>query len=111
MKKILKKLAILLVFPLFMTSCYTSRVYHGTVTAKTPQVEVASKGNPILLWGLLPLDGANQEAKNNIGERQNYTTKTQWTFVDGFLNVITFGIYSPTTTKYYVPLDEVSSTK
>lgn len=105
MKKLLFA-AIILSASLTMTSCYTSRVYHGNVTEKTPQIEVASKSNPILLWGLLPLKGANQEAKDNVGDKKNYTTKTQWTFVDGFLNCITLGIYSPTTTKYYVPLDE-----
>jgi hypothetical protein len=99
--------AIILVLALTTTSCYTSRVYHGNVTSKTPTVEVASKANPILLWGLLPLNGASQEAPDNIGDRVNYTTKTQWTFVDGLLNLLTMGIYSPTTTKYYVPLNEV----
>ncbi len=97
---------IVLFASLTMTSCYTSKVYHGTVTDKTPQVEVASRTNQILLWGLLPLDQANQEAKDSVGERRNYTTKTQWTVVNGLLNCVTFGIYSPTTTIYYVPLDE-----
>ncbi len=105
MKKLLLALSVAFL-SLTMTSCYTSRVYHGSANEKTPQIEVSSKSNPILLWGLLPLNGANQEAKNAVGERLNYTTKTQWTFVDGLLNCITLGIYSPTTTKYYVPLDE-----
>ncbi len=105
MKKILFALCVMFL-SLSMTSCYTSRVYHGDVTEKTPQIEVSSKSNPILLWGLLPLKGANQEAKDAIGERKNYTTTTQWTFVDGLLNCITAGIYSPTTTKYYIPVDE-----
>ncbi|SHG43606.1 Bor family protein [Dysgonomonas macrotermitis] len=105
MKKLFLVSAIVLLASTF-TSCYTSRVYHGSVTETTPQVEVASKSNPILLWGLLPLKKANQEAKDNVGNRKNYTTLTQWTFVDGLLNCITLGIYSPTTTKYYIPADE-----
>lgn len=102
-----KKTIIVAVCTILLTSCYTSQVYHGNVTDTTPQVEVASKTNPILLWGLVPLKGANQLAKDGIGDRKNYTTKTQWTFVNGLLNVITFGLYSPTTTKYYVPIDEI----
>lgn len=103
-----KSLMIVAISATLFTSCYTSQVYHGNVTENTPQIEVASKNNPMLLWGLVPLNGCNQEAKNNIGDRKNYTTKTQWTFVNGLLNCITLGIYSPTTTKYLVPIDDIN---
>lgn len=102
----MKKLILIPSIILLMTSCYTSKVYHGNITENTPQLEVASKGNSILLWGLLPLKSAEQKAKDVVGERKNYTTVTQWTFVDGLLSCITLGIYSPTTTKYYIPADE-----
>lgn len=88
------------------SSCYTSKVYHGTMTENTPQIEVASKSNSILLWGLLPLQSSKQKASDVVGDKSNYTTVNTWTFVDGLLNCITFGIYSPTTTKYYLPVNE-----
>lgn len=103
----MKKILLLALIALSMSSCYTSKVYHGNITANTPQVEVASKQNPILLWGLLPLKNAEQKASDYVGDRANYTTKNTWEFVDGFLSVLTFGIYSPTTTKYYIPVEEV----
>jgi hypothetical protein len=102
----MKKIILFAVMALAMTSCYTSRVYHGTVTENTSQIEIASKRNHIMLWGLLPLK-TGQKASDVLGNKTNYTTQNTWTFIDGFLNVITYGIYTPTTTKYYVPWDEV----
>jgi len=100
--------AVILLSSFLMTSCYTSRVYHGNVSETTPQVEVASKSNPILLWGLLPLKGANQKASDSIGDRKDFTVKNTQTFIDGLLSCITLGIYTPTTTQYYVPVDSVN---
>lgn len=105
----MKKFLLLASLAVVMSSCYTSRVFHGSVTENTPQVEVSSKKNPIMLWGLLPLKNADQKASNVVGNKTNYTTKTTWTFVDGLLNCVTLGIYTPTTTVYYVPVDEASN--
>lgn len=104
----MKKTFLLLIIAFTMSSCYTSSVYHGTVTKITPQVEIAVVRNPIMFWGLLPLKNADQKASDNVGNKTNYTTTTQWTFTDGLLNCVTMGIYSPTTTKYFVPLDEIN---
>jgi len=89
----------------FLTSCYTSRVFHGNVTDNTPKIQVASRTNHFLLYGLIPI-GANHQASNSIGDRVNYTTVTTHTFVNGLLSAITFGIYTPTTTRFYVPLSD-----
>ena len=97
--------ALLLCF--FLTSCYTSRVFHGNVTQTTPQIEVASERNHILFWGLLPLNSASREARNSVGDRRNYTTVTTHSFVDGLLSALTFGIYTPTTTRFLVPLSDL----
>lgn len=88
---------------LLMSSCYTSTINHGRVNENTPMVKVASKKNPIMLWGLLPLSGANQKASDILKNNPNYRTKNSWTFIDGFLNFLTLGIYTPTTTTYYLP--------
>lgn len=47
------------------------------------------------------------EAKKYVGERENYAVKYNWTFLNGFLNCITCGIYAPTTTTFYVPLADL----
>lgn len=93
---------------IFLSSCYSSRVINGEITVKEPLVEVNAKRNNFLFWGLLPIGETQntQYAKNYIGEKENYATRTSWTFIDGVLNCITLGIYTPTTTTYYLPMNK-----
>ena len=93
---------------LLMSSCYTAKVAHGSLTTDSPVVKVNSKKNHALIEGLIPLNGGFVASKY-VGERSDYVTKSQITFVDGFLRVITFGIYSPSTTNFYVPISDVST--
>lgn len=92
---------------MLLTSCYTSKVYVGKVTPKEPLVEVASKMNHIFLFGLIP-GKSTVLAVDKVADQKDYMIKNQWRFVDGFLSVITFGIYTPTITKFYVPLKQIS---
>lgn len=94
---------------LTLTSCYNTKILHGAVTPKDPVTEVNKKWNHHLLWGLVPLDNATMQAADFIGNRNNYVVKTNQTFVNGLVNCLTFGIYSPTTTTYYIPLSDVNS--
>lgn len=89
-----------------LSSCYSSRVLNGNVTDSDPVIKVNAKKNHFLLYGLIPL-GKAQQASDYVGKRTNYVARTSWTFVDGFLNWLTCGVYTPTTTTYYVPLDEI----
>lgn len=93
---------------LLMSSCYTAKVAHGNLTTDSPVVKVNSKKNHALIEGLVPL-GDGYVAKKYVGDRTNYVTKSQITFVDGLLRVITLGIYTPSTTTFYVPLSDVTS--
>ncbi len=97
-----------LVVALFMSSCYTAKIAHGTLTTDSPVVKVNSKKNHALIEGLVPLNGG-YVAKKYVGERSDYMTKSQITFVDGLLRFVTFGIYSPSTTNFYVPISDVST--
>lgn len=107
MKKNATLLSCLVVASL-MSSCYTAKVAHGSLTTDSPVVKVNSKKNHALIEGLVPLNGGF-EAKKYVGERRDYVTKSQITFVDGLLRFITLGIYTPSTTSFYVPLTEVST--
>jgi len=75
------------------------------MTESTPSVVIMEKTNPIII-GLISLDKATQNAPDIVGDRQNYGTEHVMTFMDGLLSIITFGIYTPTTTRYYIPYDE-----
>ncbi len=90
---------------LLMSSCYTAKIAHGSLTTDSPVVKVNSKKNHALIEGLIPLNDGF-EAKKYVGERKDYVTKSQITFVDGLLRLITLGIYTPSTTMFYVPLSE-----
>ncbi len=97
-----------LIVALLMSSCYTAKVAHGSLTTDSPVIKVNSKKNHALIEGLVPLNGGF-EAKKYVGERRDYVTKSQITFVDGLLRFITLGIYTPSTTSFYVPLTDVST--
>ena len=52
--------------------------------------------NHYLIYGLAPLNVS--DPVQMAGDSQNYKVTIEHTFIDGLLNAITFGIYSPTTT-------------
>lgn len=104
----MKKLLFCLVLALSMSSCYNSRVCVGDVKKDDPTVKVNSVTNHHFLYGLIPGGKTKIEASKYIGKRKNYVVKNNWTFLNGFLGCLTMGIYTPTTTTFYVPIDEVS---
>ncbi len=93
MKKIFLNLALVLGLSLVLSSCYT---YTMTV-GKGPQsgVEI-KKMNHYLIYGLAPISISDPKAM--AGGASDYEVVITHTFIDGLLNAITWGIYSPTTT-------------
>lgn len=98
MKKLLFAIMLLISF----TSCYTTKTLHGNINEYTTVKEVSSKRNNILFWGLYNNDSGIR-AKSVIHNDINYMVKTQFSPVDYLLTIITLGIYSPNTTKIYLP--------
>lgn len=93
MKKKFLNLILVIGISFSMTSCYT---YTMTV-GKGSQTGIEYKQkNHYLIYGLAPIDVSNPTEM--AGDAQDYEVTIQHTFVDGLLNAITFGIYSPTTT-------------
>ena len=86
---------------LLLTSCYSSTVSVGELKPNDPVVCVATTHEAHFLGGLI--GSPKREAKNYVGTNENYRFKQYVSFADGLLNSVTFGIYSPTTTKYYLP--------
>lgn len=98
----MKKTLFLSIMILLLTSCNTVKSVHGDTNEYGNLVQVHKQKNNILFWGLLNTGNAievDRYVKNNI----NYVIKTQNTFVDGLLNIVTIGIYCPSTTKIYIP--------
>ena len=76
-----------------MASCYTLTY---TVGDGSKTGEVIKKKNHYLVYGLAPLK--TLDPTKMAGDAKNYDVTIKHTFVDGLLNVLTSGIYTPTTT-------------
>jgi hypothetical protein len=75
------------------SSCYT---YTSVVGKGAQGTSTVSGKNHYLIDGLVPLKTSDSKAM--AGDSKDYVITTEHTFIDGLLSVITFGIYSPTTT-------------
>lgn len=93
MKKNVLPLVLMIVSSLFMTSCYTLKysVGEGSKTG----VEVKAK-NHYLIYGLAPLK--TSDPIKMAADSKDYTVIIKHSFIDGLLNALTGGIYTPTTT-------------
>ena len=92
MKKNLLKVAFVFGVCVMMTSCYTMTATVG----KGPQTGVKVVGhNHYLIGGLAPISTVN--VKELSGGAENYSMTISHSFIDGFLNVLTSGLYTPTT--------------
>lgn len=85
-----------------LASCYCDKTYFGNVKPHDELVHVASTHNSHVIMGAIV-------NKNNVsqyvGDTQDYVIANKHTFGDIVLQYITIGIYTPTTTKYYVKKD------
>jgi predicted small secreted protein len=93
MKKSILNLALVVSLSLMMTSCFTYSFAVGE-GAQTGVEE--SKMNHYLIYGLAPISVS--DPNELAGGAENYDVTIEHTFVDGLINAITLGIYSPTTT-------------
>jgi hypothetical protein len=84
-------LAILLITSI--TSCYSVSYAVGS-GSKTG--EVITEKNQFLVYGLAPLKIA--DPTKMAGDAKDYQVTIKHTFVDGLFNLITSGLYTPTTT-------------
>jgi hypothetical protein len=78
---------------LSITSCYT--VSYAVGTGSQTGVTVVEK-NHFLIGGLAALKTA--DPTKMAGESKNYQVTIKHTFVDGLINALTSGLYTPTTT-------------
>lgn len=86
---------------LLLSSCYSSTFNVGELSSTEPVVEAATAHDAHFLGGLI--GSTKREAKDYVGDNKNYRVKQYQSFVDGLLGGITMGIYTPTTTKFYLP--------
>jgi len=93
MKKTILNIFLVAIVLVTTSSCYT---YSYTV-GNGPQTGVEiKKKNHYLIAGLAPINVS--DPIKMAGDTENYQVTIQHTFIDGLLNAITFGVYTPTTT-------------
>lgn len=93
MKRTFKNFAIAFSMSMMLTSCYTYTSVVGKGAQGNSQI---TKWNHYLIEGLAPINVSDSKAM--AGGAADYTVHTRQTFVNGLIAVITFGIYTPTTT-------------
>ena len=93
MKKHFTNFVLLFVLCVSLSSCFTQSYLVGS-GAQTG-VTVKEKSH-YLIGGLAPLKTANPTKM--AGDAKNYEVTTTHSFVDGLINFLTGGIYTPTTT-------------
>ena len=98
----MKKLVLLGVVFL-LSSCYSVKIYSGKTNQKTPVVKTLSKKNHHFIFGIV---SPRSLAKLQVYEstpNKNYVVETKQTIVDFFVDLLTGGVYTPTTTTLYLP--------
>lgn len=74
----------------------------------TPAVKVNTVHNAHFIGGLI--GSPTVRGKDYVDGAKDYKVKHSITFVDYLLSGITLGIYTPSTTKFYVPINKVTNT-
>jgi len=93
MKKICTIAAALFLCTIALSSCYVNRFDIGKGAQSTVEVH---KQNHYFIVGLIP--GHISNPPKMAAGSPDYTVTILHTFLDGVLGIITFGIYTPTTT-------------
>lgn len=88
-----KKFVVISAAALLLTSCYVQTHIVGNGAQGNTEV---SKWNHYVIGGLAPVSVSQPEKMANGAT--DYTVTTKHSFVNGLVNAITFGIYTPTTT-------------
>ena len=85
-----------------LSSCYCDKTIVGDVNSYDELVHVASTHNSHVIGGAIV---TKNNVKQFVGDTKDYVIANKQTFGDLIVSGITLGIYTPTTTKYYVKKD------
>lgn len=103
MKKILSGICCLSA-AVMLTSCYSSTVCVGNMKKTDPAVKVNTVHNAHFIGGLI--GSPTIKGKNYVDGAKDYKVKHRLTFTDYLIGGITLGIYTPSTTTFYLPLNK-----
>ena len=93
-----------LAMSLLLTSCYSTTVSVGDMKPTDPSVECNKAHNGHFIGGLV--NATKVEDDVYVGNNKNYLMKTYNSVGDVVVSVISAGLFSPSTTKFYIPYGE-----
>jgi len=93
MKKMILRIAVVVVIAISMASCYTVTMTVGQGPQTGLEIE---RKNHYVIGGLVALSTA--DIKEMAGTSKNYSVTISHTILDGFIAALTGGLYTPTTT-------------
>ena len=103
----MKKIMVVLSFAsmaLMMQSCYNSAVCVGEMKKGDPAICVNTIHNHHFIYGLV--GHHDIEGQSFVAGKSDYKVKNYRSFTDLLISGITSGIYTPTTTKIYLPVEK-----
>lgn len=83
-----------------LSSCYCDKIVIGNVKPSDELVHVQSVRNTHVIAGAIV---SHEKASTYMEGIKDYVIESKMTFGDLLIGGLTLGIYTPTTTKYYVP--------
>ena len=89
---------------MIMSSCYSTTFCVGDISPIDPALSVKTIHNAHFLVGLV--NGKEVAVNKYVAGEANYKIKHYRSIEDYFLSIITLGIYTPTTTTFYLPVDK-----
>lgn len=95
-----KSLLILAVAAMGLSSCYCDKMTVGSVQPNEDLVHVASIHHNHFIGGAVVMKNNTKSFVPNV---ENYVIENKMTIGDILVSGLTGGIYTPTTTKFYVP--------
>ena len=88
---------------LALQSCYNSSVCVGDMKKNDPAVCVNTVHNPHFISGLV--GNKKISCSDYVAGHESYKVRHYQSFVDRLLSILTGGIYTPSTTKFYLPAE------
>ena len=99
----MKKILLLALCAICLSSCFCDKIAVGNIDYNVDLVHVKSTRNAHILFGAIV---THERTADYVPFIENYVVETKMTFWDMFVGGLTLGIYQPTTTKYYVPIND-----
>ena len=94
-----------------LTSCFRTNLYVGNARPDDRKVKVSQEAlNHHFVGGLIPAGNTSTTAMESGDHADSFLVQTRPAFLHGLVGGVTAGIYTPTQTKFYLPVEELNKT-